>query len=90
MDYQLYENSDIMLNDNSDNSKNSWNLPGDCSMDNQNDLFGWTSIKIDEQDKNLKKRRLSVEAEESKNKQMAKGPIVNGKVVLKKNIIQRG
>ncbi|CAH1113968.1 unnamed protein product [Psylliodes chrysocephalus] len=89
MDYQLYENSDIMLNDNSDNSKNSWNLPGDCSMDNQNDLFGWTSIKIDEQDKNLKKRRLSVEAEESKNKQMAKGPIVNGKVVLKKNIIQR-
>ncbi|KAJ8924154.1 hypothetical protein NQ315_006938 [Exocentrus adspersus] len=80
MDYQLYENSDVLLNDNSD-SKQSWSIPSDCSMDN-NEYFGWNSLKIDEeneQGKATRKRKLSGNMEERKDKQngfkLAKDPL---------------
>ncbi|CAG9854274.1 unnamed protein product [Phyllotreta striolata] len=95
MDYQLYVNSvnsDIILNDQSENSKNSWNLPNECSMDNQNDVFDWTSIKIDEQDRHLKKRKLPADFDDNKKKQIIiKEPTThNVKDDIKKNIQQRG
>ncbi|XP_028144852.2 transcription factor CP2-like protein 1 [Diabrotica virgifera virgifera] len=89
MDYQLYENSDILLNDNSNNSKNSWNLPSECSMDNNTDLFGWNTLKIEDQERILKKRRLSNggETEERKSKQMVKvQPQMSDQLTAKKEI----
>ncbi|KAG5894830.1 hypothetical protein JTB14_033674 [Gonioctena quinquepunctata] len=69
MDYQLYENSDILLNENSDSSKNSWNIPSECGMDNNGDIFGWNALKMDEGDSKIsRKRRLSLDAEERKTK----------------------
>ncbi|XP_057653357.1 transcription factor CP2-like protein 1 [Diorhabda carinulata] len=86
MDYQLYEHSDILLNENSENSKKCWNLSTECSMDNNSDLFGWNTLKIDEQDKISRKRRLSEELDQSKNKQVPKETQdSNRKLILKKN-----
>ncbi|XP_074037338.1 transcription factor CP2 like gemini isoform X1 [Leptinotarsa decemlineata] len=90
MDYRLYENSDILLNDNSDSSKNSWNIPNECSMDNNGDIFGWNSLKIDEgEGKTSRKRRISFGEEERKVKggyKLAKDPLsLDGKGAGKKS-----
>ncbi|CAH1162937.1 unnamed protein product [Phaedon cochleariae] len=89
MDYQLYEHPEILLSDNSDNSKGSWNV------DHQGDIFGgW---KIDEGvsgGKGGKKRRLSGSDGGNGGKQMyrmGKDPLsVEAKVDMKKENVQNG
>ena len=80
MDYELYDNSNILLNgENPNNSKNSWNIPSDGSMDNNDEYFDWNPLKIDEDHvehgqvsntRQSRKRKLpTIEASPSKIKQ---------------------
>lgn len=70
MDFELYgssQNSKVLLEENSPESKASWNIPSDGSMDNSDEYFGWAnSLKIgddkfDSQENNKirQKRKLS-------------------------------
>lgn len=52
MDFELYgsQNSKILLEHSSLQSKDEWNIASDNSMDNNDEYFGWTdSLKIDEE-----------------------------------------
>lgn len=78
MDYELYDNSNILLNgDNTNNSRSSWNIPSDGSMDNNDEYFNWNPLKIDEEhvengqvSRQARKRKLTaIEASSSKIKQ---------------------
>lgn len=83
MDYQLYENSDILLNDNS-NSKNSW------SMESNGELFGWNPLKINQETevKGARKRKLSAERI---TKQVDKDPLsLDVKKMAKRDSIRKG
>lgn len=65
MDFELYstQNSKVALEESSPNSRNSWNIHSDGSMDNNDEYFDWTnSLKIDDDDNNrtTRKRKLSV------------------------------
>lgn len=83
MDYQLYENSDILLNDNS-NSKNSW------SMESNGELFGWNPLKINQEAevKGSRKRKLSAERSP---KQVDKDPLtLDVKKIAKKDTGRKG
>lgn len=68
MDFELYasQNSKTLLEDNSPESKASWNIPSEGSMDNSDEYFGWAnSLKIGEdkfdsqENKVRQKRKLS-------------------------------
>lgn len=68
MDFELYgsQNSKALLEENSPESKTSWNIPSDGSMDNNDEYFGWAnSLKIGEdkydsqENKVRQKRKLS-------------------------------
>lgn len=94
MDYPLYENSDVLLNENS-NSKESWTILNDCSMDN-NEYFGWKIDEQNEREKVTRKRKLSGSLEDRKTKQnsykLAKDPlsIEEKPVPVKKTSLQKG
>lgn len=69
MDFELCgsQNSKALLEDNCE-SKGSWNIPSDGSMDNNDEYFGWAnSLKIDEDkfeadgNKIRQKRKLSTD-----------------------------
>lgn len=52
MDFELYgsQNSKVLLEQSSLQSKDDWNIASDGSMDNNDEYFGWTdSLKIDEE-----------------------------------------
>lgn len=83
MDYQLYENTDILLNENS-NSKNSW------SMESNGELFGWNPLKINQEAdmKGVRKRKLSAERSP---KQVDKDPLsLDVKKISKRENIRKG
>lgn len=71
MDFELYgshQNSKALLEENSPESKSSWNIPSDGSMDNNEEYFGWAnSLKIGEdkfesdEHKIRQKRKLSAD-----------------------------
>lgn len=70
MDFELYgsQNSKVLLEENSPESKGSWNIPSDGSMDNNDEYFGWAnSLKIGEEkfdsdeNKIRQKRKLSAD-----------------------------
>lgn len=70
MDFELYSSQNskvILLEENSPESKTSWNIPSDGSMDNNDEYFGWAnSIKLSDdkfdssqENKVRQKRKLS-------------------------------
>lgn len=75
MEFKFYSNSDILLIES--NSKDSWsNLPQ--VMDNDEELFGWNPLKIDEEGKTVpRKRKLPVELseEQQSTKQLVRDPL---------------
>lgn len=77
MEFKFYSNSDILLIES--NSKDSWsNLTQD--MDNEEEFFGWNSLKIDEEGKTVPRKRkipveLSEEQQSTKQVQLAKDPL---------------
>lgn len=73
MDFELYgsQNSKVLLEENSPESKASWNIPSDGSMDNNDEYFGWAnSLKIGEdkfesQENNKIRQKRKLSADES-------------------------
>lgn len=77
MEFKLYENSDVLITEDSLNTKNSWHFNSDNSMDNNDEYFGWNSLKIDEEKFDsssekveIRKRKLSPSTEENKAKRI--------------------
>lgn len=51
MDYELYDETSVLLNESHSNTliKNPWNIESDGSMDNNEEYFDWNPLKIDEE-----------------------------------------
>lgn len=50
MDYELYDETSVLLNESHSDTlmKNPWNIESDGSMDNNEEYFDWNPLKIDE------------------------------------------